>query len=420
MALHSRGGACTFPTRAVYNRQCMCRTGGRSAGSALRCCVSALPNSAGAIPSGPAAPPITLMVHIFRPRIVRTFSVLLAGWGCLLVPACSDTDQVRSYTVEPVSQFGVSSDPASLDSPEQTPQAAWFFKLLGSADDVAVRLDEFDAFLESVRFGATGQPEWDAPAGWTEEAGNDFRFATLVIPDTDPPLEISVTVLPAPDPGSDVYLRQNVDRWRGQLGLSAYSQPDWRSEAEGAEELADLTNDDINVLRMNLRGSAQEIPDARMLAAVVWQTRESPGNPAQSPGTAPTGPPTYDVPEGWNETAPRAFQLALFTIGSGADASEASISKAGGAMDMNVNRWRGQVGLTPLAGDELTESLETTEVDGQPAIRAQIEGSEQTILAVIVPDGPSNWFFKLIGPTELVQQESERFDTFVQSIQFAE
>ena len=329
---------------------------------------------------------------MFRLSFARLFSVLLAGCGCLLIPACSDTDQIRSYTVEPVAQLGVSTDPASFDSPEQTPQAAWFFKLLGSADDVADRLDEFDAFLGSVRFGTSGQPEWDAPAGWREEAGNDFRFATLVIPDTEPPLEISVTVLPAPDPGSDVYLRQNVDRWRGQLGLSAYSQPDWRNEAEDAGELADLTINDINVLRMNLRGSAQEIPDARMLAAVVWQTRETPASPAQSPGMAAAEPPTYDVPEGWNEASPRAFQLALFTIGRGTDAPEASISKAGGALDMNVNRWRGQVGLTPLAGDDLTESLETTEVDGRPATRVQIEGSEQTILAVIVPDGRATGF----------------------------
>lgn len=87
---------------------------------------------------------------------------------------------------------------------------------------------------------------------------------------------------------------------------------------------------------------------------------------------------------------------------------------------MNVNRWRGQVGLVPLGEAELAESLEAIEVDGMAARQVHISGEADAIRGVIVPVDESNWFFKLSGPTELVERESDRFDDFVQSVQFAD
>lgn len=131
-------------------------------------------------------------------------------------------------------------------------------------------------------------------------------------------------------------------------------------------------------------------------------------------------PLTYDIPAEWTESVPGMFQFALFTSGEGDDAAEVSISNAGGTLDLNVNRWRNQIGLPPVSMAEMNESLEETEVGGKPAVRIQIDGSEKSIRGVIVPGGEGNWFFKLTGPAELVGQETERFDAFVESVQFAE
>jgi hypothetical protein len=297
---------------------------------------------------------------------------------------------------------------------------AWFFKMLGPAEQVAGRVGEFDDFLETVRFQSDGRPEWEAPDGWTEEAGDSIRFATLVIAEADPPLEVAVTALPSPDPGSDEYLLVNVNRWRGQVGLSPYPPRDWRNAAEDAGELADLTSDDVAVLRVNLIGSTDEIPEARMLAAVAWRKGADGSVPSGAASSPDTPPLTFDAPEQWQQTPPRAFQLALFTIEAGDPPTEVSISSAGGTLDINVNRWRRQVGLPPLEGSALTDAVESIEVGGRSAFRVQIDGAELSIRAVVVPDGPSNWFFKLNGPTGLVEQEADRFDAFVQSVEFAE
>lgn len=331
--------------------------------------------------------------------------------------SCSRQDPIHSYTIEPIAQPETPGPPES--EPEPPPQMAWFFKMMGPAEQVGGRVEEFDSFLHSVRFAANGRPSWETPAGWTEQAGDGIRFATLAIDDTDPKLEVAVTVLPAPDPGADEYLMVNVNRWRGQVGLSPYPPSDWRNAAQSAGELADLTTGDVRILRVNLLGRTDEIPDARMLAAVVWRKdagRSTPSRPAASSDALPL---TFDAPEQWRQTPPRAFQLALFTIEAGDPPTEASISSAGGSLDINLNRWRRQVGLPPLEGAEVTDAFESIEVGGRSAFRVQIDGAELSIRAVVVPDGPTNWFFKLNGPTGLVKQEADRFDAFVQSVKFA-
>lgn len=344
--------------------------------------------------------------------------LLLGASCCLFVAACSDGDQIHSYTIRPLAQ------PASTEPPERLataqPQAAWFFKLMGPAESVSRHAEEFDALLRSVRLTG-GRATWDAPAGWTEQREGGIRFATLIIPNTDPPLDVSVTTFPASDPGEDTYLLQNVNRWRGQVGLAPYVQTDWRSQGEASGELADLTEGDLGVLRVNFNGSTEDIPDAQLLAAVVWQSGvSSPTAPTRPTAASSQLPFTYDAPAEWHQSSPGMFQLALFTIGEGDDAPEVSISNAGGALDLNINRWRGQVDLPPLAGDALTDSYETIQVDGRPAVHVDMTGAKKSIIAVIVPAGESNWFFKLKGPTDLVERESERFDAFVQSVDFAE
>jgi hypothetical protein len=359
------------------------------------------------------------MVRIFPTRPVFPIHLLLGGCCCLFVAACSDNDQIRSYTIEPVIQPDSTEPPERLEAAQQ-PQAAWFFKLLGPAEAVSNHAAEFDALLRTVRL-TSGRATWDTPAGWTEQAGGGIRFATLVIPDTEAPLEISVTTFPAPDPGADAYLLQNINRWRGQVGLAPYTQADWRSRGEAAGGLADLSEDDLGVLRVDFAGSTEEIPEARMLAAVVWQSGgRSAAVPSQPMAASGSLPFTYDAPAEWHESSPRTFQLALFTIGEGDNRAEVSVSNAAGDLELNINRWRSQVGLPPLAGDGLADAYEAIQVDGRPAVHVDMKGAEKSIVAVVVPEGQSKWFFKLIGPTDLVERESERFDAFVQSVEFSE
>lgn len=56
--------------------------------------------------------------------------------------------------------------------------------------------------------------KWTLPKGWTEGSGGGMRFATLK-PAVAGKVEVSVVVLPGPAGGE----LNNVNRWRGQIGL---------------------------------------------------------------------------------------------------------------------------------------------------------------------------------------------------------
>ncbi len=68
--------------------------------------------------------------------------------------------------------------------------------------------------MEAPPRPAGGGLRWTLPAGWTESAGGQMRYATLRAPVTGK-LDASVVVLPGPAGGE----LANVNRWRGQIGL---------------------------------------------------------------------------------------------------------------------------------------------------------------------------------------------------------
>ena len=104
-----------------------------------------------------------------------------------------------------------------------------------------------------------------------------------------------------------------------------------------------------------------------------------PGHPDISsapaaPGPAATGSAqpqlTWQTPEGWTEVPPGEMRVASFKIqgpnGKQADVSVIPLPGLAGSDEANVNRWRGQVGLSPASPDELKKSAESVEA-GRPA-----------------------------------------------------
>src|SRR5256885_16234378 len=62
----------------------------------------------------------------------------------------------------------------------------------------------------------SGGLRWTLPKGWTQKEAGGMRFATLKPPAAQ--VDVSVIVLPGPAGGE----LANVNRWRAQLGLSAF------------------------------------------------------------------------------------------------------------------------------------------------------------------------------------------------------
>jgi hypothetical protein len=283
----------------------------------------------------------------------------------------------------------------------------WFFKLVGPTATIGKLTDPFDQFIHSIRFDEGAEISWKLPDGWEQHPGTASRYATIHIDADDQHLDLTVVPL-GRDAGS---LLDNVNRWRGQMGLNPV----------GESDLAQLTREskleDINVTFVDMRVGGATMP---------------PGHPpvGSTAGHAPgRGTPLkYTVPEGWKEVPSQsAFRVASFEVaadGKRADVSVSPLSGAAGGVLANVNRWRDQIGLPPTDDLKLQNELREIEVAGAPAKLIELVGPEsagdnrQSILGVMLERGNQTWFFKMTGSADLVAQQHAAFEAFVRSVRF--
>jgi hypothetical protein len=85
--------------------------------------------------------------------------------------------------------------------------------------------------------------------------------------------------------------------------------------------------------------------------------------------------PTWKLPADWQELPGTEMRLATIKFNSGGEPLEIAISPAGGDTLANINRWRGQVGLAPIAVAELAGTTETFEVDGRECTFVSLVGT---------------------------------------------
>ncbi|HLW66213.1 MAG TPA: hypothetical protein VKS79_12950, partial [Gemmataceae bacterium] len=237
-----------------------------------------------------------------------------------------------------------------------------------------------------------GEPiGWELPAGWKQEPGDEMRFATIRLPVG---LDATVTRLPGAQ-----QLLPNVNRWRGQIGLSEI----------GAGEL------DQNCKKETIAGAEATIVD-------MEGVRSDAAAPMSGPRPKPAVPskPTFTAPSGWSSTAPGMMAYAAFEAGQGSDKVSITVSQAGGSPIDNINRWRGQVGLPSASDDLIKAESKPIDVAGEKCLYVDLSNKEtnKRILGVIYPQGDRSWFFKMTGPPESVEKQKPAFEVFVRSVKF--
>src|SRR4029079_19391055 len=89
-----------------------------------------------------------------------------------------------------------------------------------------------------------------------------------------------------------------------------------------------------------------------------------------------------------------------------------------------VNRWRGQVGLPPIAQEELAKLAESVDVGGSAGVlfdQAGTAASEDAtrVLATILRRADAAWFFKMTGDDGFVVKQKPVFLEFLKSVKFA-
>jgi hypothetical protein len=257
-----------------------------------------------------------------------------------------------------------------------------------------------------------------------------------------------------------------VNRWRGQLQLPPLGE----TELAGA-----MTRLEANGLKMAVVDLAGGTPDKpqRMLGAIVpyqgatWffkltgpdalVAKEKDAyfeflHTVKAAATAPiiaaaepsaeVAPPVADpmiaaatkaggadlkwtAPPHWQSKPPSAMRKATYIIpGDGGTTAELSVTAFPGAVGgelANVNRWRGQLQLPPLAETELAGAVSRSTINGLQVTLVDLTGgtakNPQRMLGAIVPSNGANWFFKLTGPEVLVGKEKPAFLAFIQTLQ---
>lgn len=130
---------------------------------------------------------------------------------------------------------------------------------------------------------------------------------------------------------------------------------------------------------------------------------------------------TYRVPEGWEELSPSGIRKANFKIASDSGAAEMTITTfpgdVGGTL-ANINRWRDQIGLQPIAAGELDELGEPCLIANHKALFVRLEGEPKSILGALLPFHGNTWFFKMMGDTQLVLANDEAMQQFLDSVTF--
>ncbi len=139
---------------------------------------------------------------------------------------------------------------------------------------------------------------------------------------------------------------------------------------------------------------------------------------------------SFTVPAGWvaKPIPPGGFIDAEFVLPK-ADGDDAdgrlTLSRAGGAIEANIDRWRGQFGGKPEKDEVKTldvAGLKVTWVDlsGEfndsrgPMAPAKIKAGYR-MLAAIIPAGDFSVFVKATGPQKTLEAQAEKLKTFVQS-----
>ena len=279
---------------------------------------------------------------------------------------------------------------------------AWVLKMSGAAVFVSPLEEDFRAIAASMTLNE-GTPKFELPDGWSQEGQSGMRQATLR-PSEESPVEVTVTRLTTPGLDREELLTLNADRWRGELSLPPTSEG-WSEAAREVGTLEELTVAGREASLLDLRGN---IVPARM--SVI--------QPAGRRGVVVKA---LTLPDGWKATGEDQFRLVI--IDAGEDV-EVTVSSSGGSPTMNVNRWRGQLGLEPADDAALVQEMTRVSVGGATGLQIEMtgerEGQPASIVGVITQRGtaarPRQYFVKMSGPPEAVASRAEAFTAFLESL----
>lgn len=301
---------------------------------------------------------------------------------------------------------------------------------------------------------------WDVPAGWQALPPDGMRKAIFQIAGAEGK---GAQVMVIPLPGASNIELESVNMWREELGLDPLKKEQVTEQAQSVQlgdakgDLFEMTNtqpragqkyktrtlgaiaERENVLWFaKMTGTDDLVAEQKaafigFLKSLKFEKAE-PAEVATAEGPATTNArqlpaggdaAKWAVPANWQTKAPGQMITAAYTV-TGADGQgEVTVSKFPGdvgGLVANVNRWRQQLGLSPLSDAEARKSAEMLEIDGKKdSYLVDLSGTnartgrKARMISVGVPRGGETWFYKILGDDALVGKEKDAFLKFIVS-----
>jgi hypothetical protein len=138
----------------------------------------------------------------------------------------------------------------------------------------------------------------------------------------------------------------------------------------------------------------------------------------------------WTAPADWEQQTASGFRKGSFLVrgtdGKTADVSVISFPEAAGGLLANVNRWRDQLKLAPIS--EVGQVGAPMSVGGRDMFFVDLvseqpispDGLRSRILGGIFPTKGETWFFKMVGPDQLVESQRDSFRQFLESVHLTE
>jgi len=289
---------------------------------------------------------------------------------------------------------------------------------------------------------------WQVPGDWKPEKAGQFVTAAYALPNGG---RVTVSKLGGDGGG----LAANLNRWRGQVGLKPLAakevagQPLKIADSQEEMQLFNLTSADsaadaegilAGVLPLKTEtwyfkftGPVGILRKTEGVFAEFLRSVRIAGSQKSAPAPAPGGVEKVHMtpPDGWKPSEGSAMRAASFSIagpdGTSADVSVIPIPGDSGSILDNVNLWRSQLKLAPLASaDDPALGKKDETPAGEIFIRHMIStepilnGKKAAIGSAILKRPGMTWFFKITGEASLVQANLEKFAAFVRSATFPE
>ncbi len=185
---------------------------------------------------------------------------------------------------------------------------------------------------------------------------------------------------------------------------------------------------------------AKETPPAGEAKSAATATPAAPTPaPAKAPAPAASANPmantavatasgadlVWTAPAHWTAKTGSSMRKGSYVLKADGVAGEADLSitafpgSVGGDL-ANLNRWRGQIELPPIAQADFESTAQRMERNGLRFTVVDILGTAQgvptRILGAMIPHAGATWFVKVTGPDAIVVKEKAAFAAFLDTI----